>query len=205
MTVKKYECRDCGLPLPAEEFSKRELARERPQCVSCWSKQMHECKKKRREAGIPPRKRKKKQKKDNRAYWVIHEAEYHTKNTIRKTCVICDKELLLREFEVKPFERYGRGDVCNGCRDAAVALRHQKAVAHRLASAAIRNGELIRPTKCSKCGGSKGTIHGHHEDYYRPLDLTWLCSRCHRRRHAKLDRIRRRDLREKRERLNNSH
>lgn len=60
--------------------------------------------------------------------------------------------------------------------------------AHRLVSAAIANGTLVRPSTCSDCGktpkpGSDGraTIHGHHhKGYDHPLDVEWLCPKCHR-------------------------
>ncbi len=46
---------------------------------------------------------------------------------------------------------------------------------------AIKAGELVRPSTCSECG-SGGAIEASHEDYSRPLDVTWLCRPCHRRR-----------------------
>ena len=46
---------------------------------------------------------------------------------------------------------------------------------------ALRAGRLIRPAECSKCGDASKDVHGHHEDYAKPLDITWLCQRCHNR------------------------
>jgi hypothetical protein len=45
---------------------------------------------------------------------------------------------------------------------------------------AVRSGKLTRPTSCPKCGRSDSRIEGHHADYERPLDVEWLCFRCHR-------------------------
>ena len=42
----------------------------------------------------------------------------------------------------------------------------------------IRMGRLIRPENCSICG-IKAKIHAHHEDYSKPLDVKWLCQKCH--------------------------
>lgn len=47
---------------------------------------------------------------------------------------------------------------------------------------AIRIGQIVRPGECSTCGKG-GRIHGHHEDYSKPLKVIWLCSSCHQRVH----------------------
>lgn len=38
--------------------------------------------------------------------------------------------------------------------------------------------KLPRPASCSDCG-AVGPVHGHHEDYDKPLDVVWLCPKCH--------------------------
>jgi ribosomal protein S27AE len=48
---------------------------------------------------------------------------------------------------------------------------------------AIRSGVLVRGP-CSRCGAAK--THAHHEDYSKPLDVVWLCARCHIQRHKEL-------------------
>ncbi len=49
--------------------------------------------------------------------------------------------------------------------------------AHSAASNAIRNGKLIREN-CFYCGNPKSQIH--HDDYSKPLDVRWVCFKCHR-------------------------
>ena len=49
-------------------------------------------------------------------------------------------------------------------------------------SKAIRDGSLIRQP-CERCGHPK--TDGHHEDYSKPLDVIWLCRRCHLQHHRK--------------------
>ena len=46
--------------------------------------------------------------------------------------------------------------------------------------AAIKRGELVRPTSCEECG-RESFIEAAHGDYSRPLDVRWLCRTCHRR------------------------
>ena len=48
---------------------------------------------------------------------------------------------------------------------------------------AVRTGMLKRPETCSDCGG-QGKVDGHHEDYSKPLNVVWLCTKCHGRRHS---------------------
>lgn len=63
--------------------------------------------------------------------------------------------------------------------------------ANALVAMAIRKGELIRPDTCGKCGmpprTDKQSIHAHHDDYTKPLDVRWLCPSCHRQFHLLLE------------------
>lgn len=65
--------------------------------------------------------------------------------------------------------------------------------AYRLFQNAVQRGDIERPSVCSHCGGnephrtSNRTIHGHHEDYAKPLAIMWLCGRCHESLHYEAD------------------
>lgn len=50
--------------------------------------------------------------------------------------------------------------------------------AHAAVAAALNRGELKKTATCEWCG-AKGTLHGHHEDYYKALEVVWLCHKCH--------------------------
>lgn len=43
---------------------------------------------------------------------------------------------------------------------------------------AVKSGRIKKPLLCEKCGAS-GILHGHHEDYSKPLEVQWLCYVCH--------------------------
>ena len=56
---------------------------------------------------------------------------------------------------------------------------------------AIKKGSLINPNKCESCGennifknGTSG-IQAHHDDYDKPLEVRWLCQKCHHEWHKK--------------------
>lgn len=36
-----------------------------------------------------------------------------------------------------------------------------------------------KPNQCQLCGTRSDELEGHHYDYSKPLDVTWLCKRCH--------------------------
>ena len=43
---------------------------------------------------------------------------------------------------------------------------------------AVRVGKITKPEICEKCF-KKRKLHGHHEDYNKPLEVIWVCDRCH--------------------------
>lgn len=64
-------------------------------------------------------------------------------------------------------------------KDAAARYRKrnpEKAKARTTLGNAVRSGILER-FPCEVCGEKK--TQGHHEDYTKPLDVRWLCRKCH--------------------------
>ena len=57
--------------------------------------------------------------------------------------------------------------------------------AHNRLIRAVYSGKIKRPKSCGSCG-KRCTPSGHHDDYSKPLDVLWLCSKCHRARHIEL-------------------
>lgn len=60
--------------------------------------------------------------------------------------------------------------------------RAVREVAHNAVAHALRTGRLVRPSTCSRCG-RRCKPDAHHADYRKPLDVEWLCRRCHNRAH----------------------
>lgn len=61
--------------------------------------------------------------------------------------------------------------------------RHPEKHKARVAvSTAIKRGKLQRGV-CVKCGIANADAH--HADYSRPLDVVWLCRKCHRAEHKR--------------------
>lgn len=61
------------------------------------------------------------------------------------------------------------------------ASHPEKKAAHQAVQSALRNGSLTKKP-CEVCG-SEVRIHGHHDDYSKPLDVVWLCHSHHMARH----------------------
>jgi len=55
----------------------------------------------------------------------------------------------------------------------------EKRMAQAAVSNALRDGRLVRGECARKGSDCSGRIEAHHEDYSRPLDVTWLCSAHH--------------------------
>ena len=47
---------------------------------------------------------------------------------------------------------------------------------------ALETGE-VKKGKCKVCGAKN--VEAHHKDYRKPLDVVWLCRKCHDRKHGK--------------------
>ncbi len=57
-----------------------------------------------------------------------------------------------------------------------------KYASHIIVSNAVRDGRLIPQTFCSCCKSTE-KIEGHHDDYTKPLEVRWLCEKCHKQWH----------------------
>ena len=58
----------------------------------------------------------------------------------------------------------------------------KKVNAQQLLQCAVRKG-MIKRQSCEVCGNEKS--QGHHDDYFKPLEVRWLCALCHKQYHTK--------------------
>lgn len=117
-----------------------------------------------------------------------------------KTCTECKKKKQTVDFHRNHKMKDGRLSVCKDCRNHALkayrATDERRAIQlkHSLkwkANNPIKrnahskvNKNLTRPNNCEKCSYS-GDVHAHHTDYSRPLDVIWLCPKCHSNEHRR--------------------
>lgn len=128
-----------------------------------------------------------------------------------KHCTGCEREKPLTDFYKHPKMTDGHLSKCKSCvkervrqhrrlndsvreydrsrgsRTSLASLqsyrqRHPEAYrAHNAVSNALRDGKL-KKEPCLFCNEER--VHGHHRDYSEPLDVIWLCAKCHHRLHA---------------------
>lgn len=53
-----------------------------------------------------------------------------------------------------------------------------KRAAHIALGNAVRDGRISKPPVCEVCK-LPADLHGHHEDYSKPLAVIWCCTSCH--------------------------
>ena len=63
----------------------------------------------------------------------------------------------------------------------------EKIRAHQRLNWMVKKGSIVRgPCARMEQGGCSGPVHGHHEDYSKPLEVVWLCMSHHRRHHSEI-------------------
>lgn len=102
-----------------------------------------------------------------------------TKIDVRKNRA--DKVEYYRQYDVKRYQ----SDPSVRKRISASSRRWRetnpdKYKAHNAVSNAIRDDRL-RKEPCEVCGAKN--VHGHHDDYSKPLEVRWLCPVHHRAHH----------------------
>lgn len=55
----------------------------------------------------------------------------------------------------------------------------EKNLARQRLMFAIKSKKVVRPDRCPECK-AVGPVQAHHTDYSKPLDVVWVCFKCHR-------------------------
>ena len=154
-----YKCATCGKVLPVTDFYSEDTIRgHTKRCKPCLKLYKQEYNKKHPEKREAWRK----------AYRATHAANERRRRTEHPETV---KEINHRMYLLHG-EKYRR--IVSEYREQYP----ERERAHNVFRSAVRGGKLILPSVC-ECCGEEGRIQGHHEDYSKPLDVVWLCGRCH--------------------------
>lgn len=114
-------------------------------------------------------------------------------SAMTKRCNRCGRAQPLESFARNCKMKDGRLNQCKECRPKVTPQARRrsrqryreahpdKVRARKALVKAVERGRLIKPPACQGCGKpfKKAALHGHHEDYSKPLDVAWLCRGCH--------------------------
>lgn len=131
---------------------------------------------------------------------------------MKKICKDCNLEKDIKEFYKHPQTKDGYLNKCKDCVRQRVKNHRDKNIDRireydrargqtekRKAKVKSRNkiyngvrdglrkGNIVKSKCCEDCGSSEFKLEGHHFDYSKPLEVVWLCKKCHMKRHSKYD------------------
>lgn len=86
------------------------------------------------------------------------------------------------EYEKKRFQNPDRKAKALEYQKKRRAKNPGKYKAQTAVSNAVRDGRLLKEA-CENCGNIKS--QAHHDDYRKPLEVRWLCRKCHLEHHGK--------------------
>lgn len=84
---------------------------------------------------------------------------------LREAARRCSKRPYYREMKERANKKYEKAH--------PEALRARQTLHN-----AVSRKKIIKPKACSHCG-KKCNPQGHHNDYSKPLEVIWLCHKCH--------------------------
>lgn len=113
---------------------------------------------------------------------------YDDPDGLQRYCRRCSREktrAAQRRLRVSPEYRAAEVDHQIAAYNSDPEYRERKIVRVQAYRAFARG--VIRPAPCSVCGSPE--VEMHHPDYSRPLEVEWLCRRCHMLEHYGPDRV----------------
>lgn len=112
---------------------------------------------------------------------LTYQYEVKGKLNIDRKCAKCKKVMLVDNFyhRGKYKEKQLYKSYCKDCYNNRIYP--EKTKARRILHLSVINNKIFKPNICSVCNIQlpKNKIHGHHPDYDKPLNIIWVCNKCH--------------------------
>ena len=172
--METKRCSACTETLPHDAFSKDRTKRDglRSRCRPCYAVTRKRDPLKERAYALKYYYERQRDNPEFKSYRKGYIREHYIKNRDRYRA------------QAKKYRKTEIGKQIHREHEAVRRLRRPEITrAHNAVNVAIRSGALIRPSQCSRCGGSQYQIEAHHHRGYEPerrLDVVWLCAPCHR-------------------------
>jgi hypothetical protein len=148
----KKVCTNCNIQKDLEEFHKREKGKfgRHAECKICLRDR---------------------QKKVKREWDEVQKENRRDKERTRRRIIkhVIDYARKVGQDSINPSQK---SDYAKHCSEFI------KRKCRLFLNTAVQHGWVVKPTTCSECN-KKSIIHGHHEDYSKPLEVQWLCPKCH--------------------------
>lgn len=114
-----------------------------------------------------------------------------TTSGLRGKCIECmsiERKMKpgVKEYDVIRNKRHARKKKRYEANKRRALKNPHKEQARAILQASLRYKKIARPISCYFCD-KETKLDGHHHDYKKPLDVTWLCRSCHTRLHMYLD------------------
>ncbi len=144
-------CIACARSLPLESFYRHPNAKDGRlgRCIECHKSEVRRVRKERRD------------------YYVAFDRMRY------------ERDYEKRRLNAERYAKTEAGKESRGKAQASYRIRNpERRTAHIALGNAVRDGRVVKPDACEMCGVA-GKLHGHHDDYTKPLDVRWLCIPCH--------------------------
>jgi len=165
-------CSRCGVSFPISSFGRNRSMKDGLH---------HYCKICQRQSQESWRNRNPEQYRSSIARWQRHHREYLARLNRER---IAQTPGLGAEYQKRYRLAHPESVRESNRREKAKSRASGKTSARKKLSYRTCAGLIARPENCERCGAS-GRVHGHHPNYTRPLDVVWLCPRCHGAEHRK--------------------
>lgn len=116
----------------------------------------------------------------NKEKWIEYREKNREKINERKRIkyVKCREDILKKENDRRKTDEWRK-------HNNEYQKKHRKTRdARQILRRAVAKGEIIKKLECKWCD-SNLNIEAHHEDYSKPLEVIWLCRKCHKNKHFK--------------------
>ena len=107
---------------------------------------------------------------------------FFLRNSTMKACSKCKATKPLSDFNKRSDNPNKHRSECKKCQYKSQKRKRRTPEhfrAYNQLHYALKTGRIIKPIFCEGCKKRK-RLDAHHEDYSKPLEVDWLCSKCHR-------------------------